>query len=106
MVLTVSTSEAYSFLFRLLCDAESEILVPQPGYPLFDYLAVLDDVRIKPVSLVYDQGWQIEPEGFGGPSRPDAGHRAGAPEQPYRALHQAVGGARSWRSCAGSSIWR
>jgi len=64
IVLTVSTSEAYSFLFRLLCDAESEILVPQPGYPLFDYLAVLDDVRIKPVSLVYDQGWQIEPEGF------------------------------------------
>ena len=64
IVLTVSTSEAYSFLFRLLCDAESEILVPQPGYPLFDYLAALDDVRIKPVSLVYDQGWQIEPEGF------------------------------------------
>ena len=64
IVLTVSTSEAYSFLFRLLCDAESEILVPQPGYPLFDYLAVLDDVRMKPVSLVYDQGWQIEPEGF------------------------------------------
>ncbi|MGC1462437.1 MAG: pyridoxal phosphate-dependent aminotransferase [Terracidiphilus sp.] len=64
IVLTVSTSEAYSFLFRLLCDTESEILVPQPGYPLFDYLAALDDVRIKPVSLVYDQGWQIEPEGL------------------------------------------
>jgi len=64
IILTVSTSEAYSFLFRLLCDPESEILVPQPGYPLFDYLAALDDVRIKPVSLVYDQGWQIEPEGF------------------------------------------
>ena len=64
IVLTVSTSEAYSFLFRLLCDTGSEILVAQPGYPLFDYLAALDDVRIKPVSLVYDQGWQIEPEGF------------------------------------------
>ena len=64
IVLTVSTSEAYSFLFRLLCDPGSEILVPQPGYPLFDYLAVLDDVGIKPVALVYDQGWQIEPEGF------------------------------------------
>ncbi len=64
IVLTVSTSEAYSFLFRLLCDVESEILAPQPGYPLFDYLAALDDVRIRPVSLVYDQGWQIEPEGF------------------------------------------
>ena len=64
ILLTVSTSEAYSFLFRLLCDQGSEILVPQPGYPLFDYLAALDDVRIRPVSLVYDQGWQIEPEGF------------------------------------------
>jgi aspartate/methionine/tyrosine aminotransferase len=64
IVLTVSTSEAYSFLFRLLCDQGTEILVPQPGYPLFDFLAVLDDVRIKPVTLVYDQGWQIEPEGF------------------------------------------
>jgi len=64
VVLTTSTSEAYSFLFRLLCDPGSEILVPQPGYPLFDFLAVLDDVLIKPVPLVYDQGWQIEPEGF------------------------------------------
>ena len=64
IVLTTSTSEAYSFLFRLLCDPESEILAPLPGYPLFDFLAVLDDVRIKPVPLVYDQGWQIEPEGF------------------------------------------
>jgi alanine-synthesizing transaminase len=64
IVLTTSTSEAYSFLFRLLCDPGMEILVPQPSYPLFDFLAVLDDVRIKPVPLVYDQGWQIEPEGF------------------------------------------
>jgi len=64
VVLTTSTSEAYSFLFKLLYDPGSEVLVPQPGYPLFDFLAVLDDVRIKPVSLVYDHGWQIDPEGF------------------------------------------
>jgi alanine-synthesizing transaminase len=64
IILTTSTSEAYSFLFRLLCDPGAEILVPQPSYPLFDFLAVLDDVRIKPVSLVYDHGWQIEPEGL------------------------------------------
>jgi alanine-synthesizing transaminase len=64
IVLTTSTSEAYSFLFRLLCDSGSEILAPQPGYPLFDYLARLDDVVVKPVPLVYDQGWQIDPEGF------------------------------------------
>ena len=64
IVLTTSTSEAYSFLFRLLCDPGNEILVPQPGYPLFDFLAVLDDVRLKPAPLVYDHGWQIDPEGF------------------------------------------
>ena len=64
IVLTTSTSEAYSYLFRLLCDPESEIVVPQPGYPLFDFLAVLDDVRLKAAPLVYDQGWQIDPEGF------------------------------------------
>jgi aspartate/methionine/tyrosine aminotransferase len=64
IVLTTSTSEAYSFLFRLLCDPGNEILIAQPGYPLFDFLAVMDDVRIKPVPLIYDQGWQIDPEGF------------------------------------------
>jgi aspartate/methionine/tyrosine aminotransferase len=64
IVLTTSTSEAYSFLFRLLCDAGSEILVAQPGYPLFDYLAVLDDIKLKAAALLYDHGWQIDAEGF------------------------------------------
>jgi len=64
LILTTSTSEAYSFLFRLLCDPGSEILFAQPGYPLFDFLAVLDDVRLKAAPLVYDQGWQIDPEGL------------------------------------------
>jgi aspartate/methionine/tyrosine aminotransferase len=64
VVLTTSTSEAYSFLFKLLCDPGDEIVVPQPGYPLFDFLAVLDDVRIKVVGLVYDHGWQIDPVEF------------------------------------------
>ncbi|MGA7109287.1 MAG: pyridoxal phosphate-dependent aminotransferase [Terracidiphilus sp.] len=64
VVLTTSTSEAYSYLFRLLCDPGSEILVPQPGYPLFDFLAVLDDVKLKAAPLVYDYGWQIDAEGF------------------------------------------
>ena len=64
VVLTTSTSEAYSFLFRLLCDSGSEIVVPQPGYPLFDFLAVLDDVRIRNAPFIYDDGWQIDPEGL------------------------------------------
>jgi alanine-synthesizing transaminase len=64
IVLTTSTSEAYSFLFRLLCDPGDEILVPQPGYPLFDFLADLDDVRLKAAPLVYENGWQIDAEGI------------------------------------------
>ena len=64
IVLTTSTSEAYSFLFRLLSDPGGEILVPQPGYPLFDFLATLDDVHIKAAPLVYDDGWQIDFEGM------------------------------------------
>ena len=64
IVLTTSTSEAYSFLFRLLCDAGDEVLVPQPSYPLFDYLAALDDVRLKAAPLAYENGWQIDAEGI------------------------------------------
>ena len=64
VVLTTSTSEAYSFLFRLLCDPEDEILIPQPGYPLFDFLADLGDVRLKAAPLIYENGWQIDPAGI------------------------------------------
>jgi alanine-synthesizing transaminase len=64
IILTTSTSEAYSFLFRLLCDSGTEILAPQPSYPLFDFLAVLDDVVLKAAPLIYDHGWQIDPEGL------------------------------------------
>src|SRR5882724_9696680 len=48
IVLTTSTSEGYSFLFRLLCGAGDEVLIPRPSYPLFDFLADLDDVRLIP----------------------------------------------------------
>ena len=58
--LTASTSEAYSFLFRLLCDPGDEVLIGQPGYPLFDFLARLDDVRLVPYELFYDHGWHLD----------------------------------------------
>jgi hypothetical protein len=58
--LTTSTSEAYSYVFRLLADPGDTILVPQPSYPLFDFLAGLSDVRVIPYPLIYDQGWQID----------------------------------------------
>lgn len=60
LLLTTSTSEAYSYLFRLLCDPGDEVIALQPGYPLFDFLAGLDDVKLGAAPLVYDQGWQIE----------------------------------------------
>jgi alanine-synthesizing transaminase len=60
LVLTTSTSEAYSYVFRLLCNAGDEILVPKPSYPLFEFLADLSDVKLVPYPLLYDQGWQID----------------------------------------------
>ena len=58
--LTTSTSEAYSYLFRLLCDPQDEVLVPAPSYPLFDFLADLQDVRLVRYPLEYAQGWLID----------------------------------------------
>ncbi len=60
LVLTTSTSEGYSFVFRLLCNPDDEILVPKPSYPLFDFLADLQDVKLVPYTLIYDHGWQID----------------------------------------------
>jgi alanine-synthesizing transaminase len=58
--LTTSTSEAYSFLFRLLCDPGDEVLIARPSYPLFDFIARLDDVRLVEYPLLYDHGWYID----------------------------------------------
>ena len=60
IVMTTSTSEAYSFAFRLLCNAGDELLIPSPSYPLFDYLAEIQDVKLVRYPLVYDHGWQID----------------------------------------------
>lgn len=60
LLLTTSTSEGYSFVFRLLCNAGDELLVPKPSYPLFDFLADLQDVRLVPYPLIYDHGWQMD----------------------------------------------
>jgi alanine-synthesizing transaminase len=58
--LTTSTSEAYSYIFRTLCDPGDEILIPTPSYPLFEFLAELQDVRLVRYPLLYDHGWQID----------------------------------------------
>src|SRR5258708_23982324 len=59
-VLTTSTSEAYSFVFRLLCNPGDELLIPAPIYPLFGFLADIQDVKLVRYPLVYDNGWQID----------------------------------------------
>jgi len=60
LALTASTSEAYAFLFKLLCASGDEVLVPSPSYPLFDYLAALENVRAIPYRLAYDGSWFID----------------------------------------------
>jgi alanine-synthesizing transaminase len=58
--LTTSTSEAYSYVFRTLCDPQDEVLIPAPSYPLFEFLADIQDVRLVSYPLLYDHGWQID----------------------------------------------
>jgi alanine-synthesizing transaminase len=60
IILTAGTSEAYSYILRLLCEPGDEILCPAPSYPLLEYVAGLNDVRIVPYPLLYDHGWQID----------------------------------------------
>lgn len=59
IMLAASTSEAYSFLLKLLCNAGDEVIVPQPSYPLFEYLCQLNDVALRHYQLAYDGEWHI-----------------------------------------------
>jgi hypothetical protein len=60
IAITASTSEAYGLLFKLLCNPGDEILVPVPSYPLFEYLAALECVRVVPYRLSYDGTWFLD----------------------------------------------
>ena len=60
IVLTASTSEAYALLFKLFCNPGDEILVPAPSYPLFEFLARLESVRVKNYHLRFDGSWYID----------------------------------------------
>ena len=56
IVITASTSEAYAGLFKLLCDAGNEVLIPQPSYPLFELLSRLfGSKRTLLASLLHDE---------------------------------------------------
>ncbi|MBZ5701627.1 MAG: pyridoxal phosphate-dependent aminotransferase [Acidobacteriia bacterium] len=58
--LTTSTSEVYTYVFRTLCNPGDELLAPEPSYPLFGFLADIQDVRVVRYPLLYDHGWQID----------------------------------------------
>jgi hypothetical protein len=60
LVLTSSTSEAYALLFKLLTDPGDTVLVPRPGYPLFDFLARLESVDVTPYALAWDGHWHLD----------------------------------------------
>ncbi len=60
VILTASTSEAYSWLFKLLCDPGDEVLIPRPSYPLFEHLAALESVGVRHYGLFFDHGWCID----------------------------------------------
>lgn len=60
LFLTTSTSEAYSYVFRLLADPGDNILAPSPSYPLFDFLSQLNDLELIPYPLVHYDDWQID----------------------------------------------
>jgi alanine-synthesizing transaminase len=59
VLLTASTSEAYGFLFKLLCDAGDAVAVPRPSYPLFEYLARLEGASVSTYPIRYDGEWHV-----------------------------------------------
>ncbi|HMI93948.1 MAG TPA: pyridoxal phosphate-dependent aminotransferase [Polyangiales bacterium] len=59
IVLTASTSEAYAYVFKLLCDPGDDVLVPTPSYPLFEHLARLEAVHARGYRLHYDGRWHL-----------------------------------------------
>jgi alanine-synthesizing transaminase len=62
ILLTASTSEAYSYVFKLLCDPGDRVLVPRPSYPLFEFLAHLECIEVVQYPMHYHAGWYIDTE--------------------------------------------
>ena len=73
VVLTASTSEAYTWIFKLLCNPGDRVRVPRPSYPLFEHLAQLEGVILEPYDLSYHGRWEMD---MGAIARPGADVRA------------------------------
>ncbi len=91
IVLTASTSEAYALLFKLLADPGESVLVPRPSYPLFEYLAALESVRVTTYPLVYDGRWALDLAAIESAVAPGGGPGESGPGE----RGPAEGGARS-----------
>lgn len=61
VVITASTSEAYSFLFKLLCDPGDAVLTARPSYPLLEHLAAMELINLRYFALEFHQRWEIDP---------------------------------------------
>src|SRR5947209_2922440 len=62
ILLTASTSEAYSYVFKLLADPGGQVLVPRPSYPLFEFLARMESLEVRTYPLRYHGQWSIDVE--------------------------------------------
>ena len=60
LILTASTSEAYSLLFKLLCDPGDNVVIATPSYPLFEHLAALEMVELRTFALEFHRRWEID----------------------------------------------
>ena len=60
MAITASSSESCSFLFKLLCDPGDAVLIPEPSYPLYDYLVRLEGAVPIPYRLTFDGVWGLD----------------------------------------------
>ena len=89
IVLTASTSEAYAYVFRLLCNPGDEVLAPRPSYPLFDYLTGLSDVTLRPYRLAYDGQWHLD-RGSVQPGPRARGVLVVSPNNPTGSVHDAA----------------
>lgn len=66
VMITASTSESYSYLFKLLCDPGDRVLTPRPSYPLFEFLATLESVELGHYWLRFRERWEIDFESLEG----------------------------------------
>lgn len=60
VLLTASSSEAYGWLFKLLCDPGDQVLIPKPSYPLFEFLTTLEEIETVPYALNWDGEWHVD----------------------------------------------